>query len=309
METPNPFWSEAVQDEFRRLQAERVTTIPREVDDEVREPDYGYDTGIAEEGLQPGNEAQGDLRPNQEEAQVLEQQSPGHRSNTGLSDISAMERGGLKRLETLGLAEVDDTELIPDYNKAPPATTPAPSAEAFPDLTDMLRTLLSGQQALADRLEKLESSKGSTSGASSSAPESRPHAVMPDQPARMVEEASGRAAPKSVKVEMGGELSTEDLQELRAANQLQRHLHRQKLVETPSWNQKNPSSMVEQKAIPLLLQSIGNELREEVIVPTQEVVNQYSELLLAECEATALAEPTKKTKVQGGVFLVVVPDM
>ena len=207
METPNPFWSEAVQDEFRRLQAERVTTIPREVDDEVREPDYGYDTGIAEEGLQPGNEAQGDLRPNQEEAQVLEQQSPGHRSNTGLSDISAMERGGLKRLETLGLAEVDDTELIPDYNKAPPATTPAPSAEAFPDLTDMLRTLLSGQQALADRLEKLESSKGSTSGASSSAPESRPHAVMPDQPARMVEEASGRAAPKSVKVEMGGELS------------------------------------------------------------------------------------------------------
>ena len=32
-------------------------------------------------------------------------------------------------------------------------------------------------------------------------------------------------------------------------------------------------------------------------VPTQEVVNQYSELLLAECEATALAEPTKKTKV------------
>ena len=105
-------------------------------------------------------------QPQEPEAQVAREASPGHHSVAGYSVFSAMERGAVK-------AE-DDRELVPVQ---PEATDP------FGDLASMLRVLMQGQQSLVEQMDKLESSKASSSSASasSSIPEPRPKAVFPPQ--------------------------------------------------------------------------------------------------------------------------------
>ena len=200
---PNPFWSDAVQQEFRRAQqvvqedpGERGAAI-REGDESEREPPYelgphaqetpeaGAGDAVPQESVpQPAEELRS-INPAQQqepEAQVARDASPGHYSVTGLSEFSAMERGTMKGLEALGLREVDDRELVPDYS-APPAETQSGSRDPFGDLASMLRVLMQGQQSLVERMDKLESSKASSSSAcaSSSVPEPRPKAVFPPQ--------------------------------------------------------------------------------------------------------------------------------
>ena len=90
-------------------------------------------------------------QPQEPEAQVAGEASPGHVSVTGYSEFSAVECGAIK-------AE-DDRELVPVQ---PVATDP------FGALASMPPVLMQGQQSLVERMDKLESSKASSSCAGAS---------------------------------------------------------------------------------------------------------------------------------------------
>ena len=186
---PNPFWSDALQQEFRRAQ-QMVQEDPgergaatREGDESEREPPYELGPQAQETPEAAASTARDDVphelapcpaevlridpialatQPQEPEAQVAREASPGHYSVTvtGYSEFSAMECGAVK-------AE-DDRELVPVQ---PEATDP------------MLRVLMQDQQSLVERIEKLASSKASSSsaGATSSIPEPHPRAVLPPQ--------------------------------------------------------------------------------------------------------------------------------
>ena len=176
---PNPFWSEAVQQEFQRTQqqsetaGDRDATTMREIDETQNEPTYQLDAreqvppgtvGLAAEGQtvqgEPGSGDHSGERPGHDAVQVHpDVASPAPRSVAGLSEFSNMERGfGLRE------ARVDDRELVPDY-----AAMPAPPGLQFALLTgmgDMMRELLQTQlsEQLApvfERLGRLESERSS----------------------------------------------------------------------------------------------------------------------------------------------------
>ena len=184
---PNPFWSDAVQQEFRRAQ-QMVQEDPgergaatREGDESEREPPYEFGPQAQETPEAGASTARDNVpyelascpaevlridpvalatQPQEPEAQVAREASPAHHSVAGYSEFSAMECGAVK-------AE-DDRELVPVQLEA---TDP------------MLRVLMQDQQSLVERIEKLASSKASSSsaGATSSIPEPRPRAVFPPQ--------------------------------------------------------------------------------------------------------------------------------
>ena len=132
---PNPFWSEAVQQEFQRTQqqaetaGDRDATTMREIDETQQEPNYqlesreqvpsgavgltAQDQTVFQAGPVSSNDS-GNM-PGHGSVQVQPTiTSPAPRSVAGLSDFSNMERG-------LGLREarVDDQELVPDYASMP----------------------------------------------------------------------------------------------------------------------------------------------------------------------------------------------
>ncbi|OLP81857.1 hypothetical protein AK812_SmicGene37549 [Symbiodinium microadriaticum] len=176
---PNPFWSEAVQQEFQRTQqqsetaGDRDATTMREIDETQNEPTYQLDAreqvppgtvGLAAQGQtvqgEPGSGDHSGERPGHDAVQVHpDVASPAPRSVAGLSEFSNMERGfGMRE------ARVDDRELVPDY-----AATPAPPGLQSALLTgmgDMMRELLQTQlsEQLApvfERLGRLESERSS----------------------------------------------------------------------------------------------------------------------------------------------------
>ena len=207
---PNPFWSDAVQQEFRRAQ-QMVQEDPgergaatREGDESEREPPYEFGPQAQETPEAGASTARDNVphepascpaevhrvdpvalatQPQEPEALAAREASPAHYSVTGLSELSTLERGGVRvGLESSGLKEVDDRELVPDYG-TPPVATQSGNRDPFGDLGSMLRVLMQGQQSLVERMDKLESSKASSSsaGASSSISEPRPKAVFPPQ--------------------------------------------------------------------------------------------------------------------------------
>ena len=176
---PNPFWSDAVQQEFQRAKAEstgiRDSAVMREVDDTQQEPDYQQPlqeqantstvgmTHPAQEGFEAGLSAGEQLDRDEvshQESPVAAfrdpaQASPGPRSTAGLSDFSNMERGARVR--------VDDQELVPDYSTMPSMGMQAHTG-FLSDMSNMMTELMKLQLApVVERLERLESASTKSS--------------------------------------------------------------------------------------------------------------------------------------------------
>ena len=171
---PNPFWSEAVQQEFQRTQqqaetaGDRDAATMREIDETQQEPNYQLESreqvpsgavGLTAQDqtvfqAEPVSSNDSGNMPGHGSVQVQPTiTSPAPRSVAGLSDFSNMERG-------LGLREarVDDQELVPDY-----ASMPAPPGLQSALLTGMGdMTQLTAQLApVFERSGRLESERSS----------------------------------------------------------------------------------------------------------------------------------------------------
>ena len=177
---PNPFWSEAVQQEFQRTQqqaetaGDRDATTMREIDETQQEPNYqlesreqvpsgavgltAQDQTVFQAGPVSSNDS-GNM-PGHGSVQVQPTiTSPAPRSVAGLSDFSNMERG-------LGLREarVDNQELVPDYASmpAPPGLQSALLTGMGDMMRELLQTQLTAQLApVFERLGRLESERSS----------------------------------------------------------------------------------------------------------------------------------------------------
>ena len=177
---PNPFWSEAVQQEFQRTQQQAETAggrdaaTMREIDETQQEPNYqlesreqvpsgavglmAQDQTVFQAGPVSSNDS-GNM-PGHGSVQVQPTiTSPAPRSVAGLSDFLNMERG-------LGLREarVDDQELVPDYASmpAPPGLQSALLTEMGDMMRELLQTQLTAQLApVFESLGRLESERSS----------------------------------------------------------------------------------------------------------------------------------------------------
>ena len=176
---PNPFWSEAVQQEFQRTQqqaetaGDRDAATMREIDETQQEPNYqlesreqvpsgavgltAQDQTVFQDGPVSSNDS-GNM-PGHGSVQVQPITSPAPRSVAGLSDFSNMERG-------LGLREarVDDQELVPDYAsmRAPPGLQSALLTGMGDMMRELLQTQLTAQLApVFERLGRLENERSS----------------------------------------------------------------------------------------------------------------------------------------------------
>ena len=177
---PNPFWSEAVQQEFQRTQqqaetaGDRDASTMREIDETQQEPNYqlesreqvpsgavgltAQDQTVFQAGPVSSNDS-GNM-PGHGSVQIQPTiTSPAPRSVAGLNDFSNMERG-------LGLREarVDDQELVPDYASmpAPPGLQSALLTGMGDMMRELLQTQLTAQLApVFERLGRLESERSS----------------------------------------------------------------------------------------------------------------------------------------------------